>query len=168
MEDMNVDLAHSYYEAEVVDEKVIITNLYYDKKLFIYLFYILLEYIDGFSLEFTQIPRRFIIEGKLTYIELSRKLELKTDGDYQVLYREKDVRRWFYAVFIPLFLLFIIFLLSSLISLVYLVASQMSLSVLILFLSITVVLGLLAKINSNLLEQYRNYQSIKHSKGVGI
>jgi len=168
MEDMNVDLAHSYYEAEVVDEKVTITNLYYDKKLFIFLFYILLEYFDGLSLEFTQIPRRFIIEGKLTYIELSRNLDLKTDGDYQVLYREKDVRRWFYAVFIPLFLLFIIFLLSSLISLVYLVASQMSLSVLILFLSITVVLGLLAKINSNLLEQYRNYQSIKHSKGVGI
>src|SRR5690625_4958506 len=168
MEDVNVDLAHSYYEAEVVDKKVIITNLYYDKKLLIFLFYILLEYIDGFSLEFTQIPRRFIISSNPTYVKLSRNLELKTDGDSQVLFRKKDVRRWFYAVFMPLFLLFIVFLLSSLISLGYLIASEMSLSVLILFLSITVVLGLLAKINSNLLEQYRNYQLIKHSKGVGI
>ena len=160
MDNIVIELSHDYYEAEEVDETIVIKHLFLHKNFIIFLFYLLLEFIDGPSLEFTQIPRKFIISGEPTFIRLSKKLKLETDGDFKVLFNQQGLRRWLYGAAIPLLLLLIFFTLLLAIILVFLITSKLSLASIILFVVMVIVVSFFSYANLLLLKQYNEYKSI--------
>ena len=159
MENVNIELSNDYYEAERVDEKVIISNRFYKRNGFVFLLYILLEFFGGPSFECNQIPRKFVITGETTYIRLSKKLELETDGTVEIIFSKKNIRRWFYGVVVPFFSLFILFVFLFYQTIGFLIVSNLSFSSIILFVAMLTMIAIFGQINLALLKQYRQYKS---------
>lgn len=159
MGNLNIELSNSYYKAETVGEKVVITNPFYDKKFITFLLYILLEYFDGPSFEFTQIPRKFIISGEMTYIRLSKKLQLETDGAFEIIFNKKDFKRWLLGAVVPMFLLLTLFLFLLSQTIGFLIISKLSLASIILFAVMLIMVALFSHLNLLLLKQYRGYKA---------
>lgn len=159
MENANIELSNDYYEAERVDEKVIISNPFYKRNGFVFLLYLFLEFFGGPSLEFTQIPRKFIITGETTYIRLSKKLELETDGAFDVIFSKENIKRWFFGVVVPFFAMLILFVILIYQTIGFLIVSKLSLYSIVLFVAMLTMVAIFGQINLALLKQYRQYKS---------
>lgn len=159
MENVNIELSNVYYTAKTVDEKVIISNRFYKRNGFVFLLYLFLEFFGGPSLEFTQIPRKFIITGETSYIRLSKKLELETDGTFEIIFNKKNIRRWFFGVVIPFFSMLILFVILFYQTIGFLIVSNLSFSSIILFVAMLTMIAIFGQINLALLKQYRQYKS---------
>lgn len=159
MENANIELSNDYYEAERVDEKVIISNPFYKLNGFVFLLYLFLEFFGGPSLEFTQIPRKFIITGETTYIRLSKKLELETDGAFDVIFSKENIKRWFFGVVVPFFAMLILFVILIYQTIGFLIVSKLSLYSIVLFVAMLTMVAIFGQINLALLKQYRQYKS---------
>ena len=158
MENVNIELSNVYYKAKTVDEKVIISNPFYKRNGFVFLLYLFLEFFGGPSLEFTQIPRKFIITGETSYIRLSKKLELETDGTVEIIFSKKNIRRWFFGVVIPFFSMLILFVILFYQTIGFLIVSNLSFSSIILFVAMLTMVAIFGQINLALLKQYRQYK----------
>jgi len=159
MENVNIELSNVYYEAERVDEKVIISNPFYKRNGFVFLLYLFLEFFGGPSLEFTQIPRKFIITGETTYIRLSKKLELETDGAFDVIFSKENIKRWFFGVVVPFFAMLILYVILIYQTIGFLIVSKLSLYSIVLFVAMLTMVAIFGQINLALLKQYRQYKS---------
>lgn len=159
MENIHIELSNVYYEAERVDEKVIIINSFYKKNGFLFLLYVLFEFIGGTSFEFTQLPRKFVITGETSYIRLSKKLELETDGAFEVSFSKGNVRRWFIGVVVPFFSLLILFTLLLYQIILFLIISNLSPASILLFVAMLGLVSFFVYINLALIKQYRQYKT---------
>ena len=159
MESANIELSNVYYEAERIDEKVVIINSYYKKNGFLFLLYVLFEFIGGASFEFTQIPRKFVITGETSYIRLSKELELDTDGAFEVIFSKENIKRWFIGVVVPFFAMLILFAILFYQTIGFLIVSKLSLSSIILFVAMLTMVAIFGQINLALLKQYRGYKA---------
>lgn len=159
MENIHIELSNVYYESDRIDEKVVIINSYYKKSGFLFLLYVLFEFIGGASFEFTQIPRKFVITGETSYIRLSKELELDTDGAFEVIFSKKNVWRWFFGVVAPFFSLLILFILLFYQIIIFLIISNLSPASIILFVAMLGLVSFFVYINLALLKQYRQYKT---------
>ncbi|GAA4073635.1 hypothetical protein [Amphibacillus indicireducens] len=159
MENIPVELSNAYYDSEIVDGKVVITNRFYKRNGFVFLLYILLEFFGGPSFECNQIPRKFVITGETSYVRLSKKLELETDGTVEIIFSKKNIRRWFFGVVIPFFSMLILFVILFYQTIGFLIVSNLSFSSIILFVAMLTMVAIFGQINLALLKQYRQYKS---------
>lgn len=159
MENIKLEFAINYYHVEVVDQSIVISNQFYDKNLFIFLFYLLIEFFDGPSKDFLLIPRKFHVSKQATYIRLSKNLELETDGSYEIFFREQDLKRWIFGIAFPIFFILLIFIYLLYHVIGFLIISGLSAASIILFVGILFMVSVLSYVNLILFKQYQEYKT---------
>lgn len=156
----HIEIDNNYYQSKMMNKNIVIYNRFYHRKKGAFLLYLLLEILGGPSFGWLQMPRKFVIGKNAKVIKLSKDLHLETDGAYQLLFETREVRRWFFGVVFPIFIVSLIFLFMLYQTIRFMILSNMSLVSIVLFTVLLFVNIFLLWIHAVFIENYRDYRKV--------